>query len=194
MSLSNTTQYAILGLLTIQPMSGYDLGKHLRESLHFFWAESNGQIYPTLKKLVADGWITPSATRQSGKRVRQRYTLTPVGRDQLSEWLAAPPQIQSPRNELILKLFLGRSAPNGALIRHVAACKQRHEASLDVFMRLRECITKENTRSPDLEYWLLCLQHGIRLQQAEVDWCVEALATLATVPKRIGKQPAAGRK
>src|SRR5574340_442963 len=110
MSASNTTQYSILGLLTAQPMSGYDLSKNLRESLNYFWAESNGQIYPNLKKLAADGLIVPVVTHQTGRRAPQKYALAPAGRKRLKEWLAKPPQFQPPRNELLLKLFLGRSA------------------------------------------------------------------------------------
>ena len=51
----NKTQYAILGALSIQTMSGYDIKKWLLEVTGSFWAESPGQIYPTLSKLLADG-------------------------------------------------------------------------------------------------------------------------------------------
>jgi PadR family transcriptional regulator, regulatory protein AphA len=184
MSSTNTTRYAILGLLTIQPMSGYDLRKHLGESLNFFWAESNGQIYPTLKKLMADEWIIPIETQQCGRRTRQQYALTPVGRNQLKKWLAKPPHIQPPRNELILKLFLGRSAQNGALLQHVNAFKRRHEEVLGLLLNFRKTIPTDNARSPDLDYWMLCLEHGIRLRQAEVKWCSVTLAELGSSSQR----------
>ena len=45
----------LLGLLTIEPMSGYDLGQTIRASVGHFWNESYGQIYPNLKKLAAAG-------------------------------------------------------------------------------------------------------------------------------------------
>ena len=184
MSKPNTTRYAILGLLTIQAMSGYDLRKHLAGSLNFFWAESNGQIYPTLKRLVTDGWIIPIETQQRGGRTRQQYSLTLIGRNQLKKWLATPPQTQPPRNELILKLFLGRSAPGGALVLHVKACKRRHEEALHAFLNFRKTIPKANARSPDLDYWMLCLEHGIKLRQAEVEWCNATLAALNSKSQR----------
>lgn len=194
MSASNTTQYAILGLLTIEPMSGYDLDKNLRESLNYFWAESNGQIYPTLKGLVADGLIVPVATRPAGRRARQRYAVTPAGRKRLKEWLSKPPQLQPPRNELLLKLFLGRSAPKRAIAEHVARSKKQHEEIQNMFKGLRASLQKEHARSPDLKYWTLCLDHGIRLRQAHIDWCNATLKELATTPEKDrGRRNISGR-
>ena len=69
----------------MEPMSGYDLGKNLRESLGYFWAESNGQIYPTLKRLATDVLILPVPTHPAGRRVRQKYALTPAGRKRLRD-------------------------------------------------------------------------------------------------------------
>jgi PadR family transcriptional regulator, regulatory protein AphA len=183
MSGSNTTQYALLGLLTIEPMSGYDLGKNLRESLNYFWAESNGQIYPTLKKLAAEGLIVAVATQAAGRRARHKYALTPAGRKRLKEWLAKPPQLQPPRNELLLKLFLGRSAPKGAIAEHVARFKRQYEEIQNMFEGLRASLQTEHAESPDLKYWMLCLEHGIRLRQAQIDWCNLALRELATTPQ-----------
>jgi PadR family transcriptional regulator AphA len=34
---SSSTSEALLGLLTIEPMSGYDLGLVIRESIGHFW-------------------------------------------------------------------------------------------------------------------------------------------------------------
>lgn len=183
MSESNTTQYAILGLLTAQPMSGYDLSKNLKESLNYFWAESNGQIYPTLKRLVADGLIVPVASQPAGRRGRQKYALMASGRKRLREWLAKPPQSQPPRNELLLKLFLGRSAPRGAIAEHVARFKRQHEEIQKMFKALGASLQTEHARSPDLKYWMLCLEHGIRLRQAQIDWCSSALQALAIAPQ-----------
>jgi len=36
----------LLGVLAIEPMSGYDLGLTIRQSVGHFWNESYGQIYP----------------------------------------------------------------------------------------------------------------------------------------------------
>ena len=45
------SRYAVLGALTIAPMSGYDLRAFFDQSVRFFWNESYGQIYPELRRL-----------------------------------------------------------------------------------------------------------------------------------------------
>ena len=54
----NKTQYAILGFLSFEPMSGYDIQKLAKESIGYFWQEGYGQIYPVLKKLLAHGLVS----------------------------------------------------------------------------------------------------------------------------------------
>ena len=66
----------LLGLLTIEPMSGYDLGQAIRTSVGFFWNESYGQIYPNLKKLAAEGFVTAKTERQKGKPDKRIYSIT----------------------------------------------------------------------------------------------------------------------
>ena len=54
------TSYVILGILAIHPhQSGYEIRKTIQQSVGFFWSESFGQIYPTLKRLNAEKLIVP---------------------------------------------------------------------------------------------------------------------------------------
>ena len=43
------TPNALLGLLSLRPMSGYDIRQVISESIGYFWSESYGQIYPGLE-------------------------------------------------------------------------------------------------------------------------------------------------
>src|ERR1700677_3910428 len=104
---SSSGREILLGILTIESMSGYDLGQTIRGSVGRFWNESYGQIYPNLKKLAADGLVSSKTERQKGKPDRHIYSITKKGRGRLTKWLAIPPQPEIPRNELLLKLFFG---------------------------------------------------------------------------------------
>lgn len=55
----NRSRYAILGALTIRPMSGYDIRQFFAKSVSHFWDESYGQIYPILKGLHSEGLVSP---------------------------------------------------------------------------------------------------------------------------------------
>ncbi|PCK18754.1 hypothetical protein CEY02_18370 [Bacillus pumilus] len=51
----NDTTYAILGFLTADSKSGYEVKQLIDKSLHHFWKISYGQIYPALKFIVEEG-------------------------------------------------------------------------------------------------------------------------------------------
>ena len=46
------TRFAVLGILSYGPMSGYDIKKFYEQNVAGFWSESYGQIYPILKRLA----------------------------------------------------------------------------------------------------------------------------------------------
>src|SRR5205814_8702274 len=103
----SSSNYALLGLLAIEPMSGYDIRKFVRQVLSNFWNESYGRIYPALAELTRQGLATRRHQRRNGKPDRQVYRITGRGRAELQAWLRLPPQPLQIRNEATLKLFLG---------------------------------------------------------------------------------------
>src|SRR5579864_9281611 len=108
---SSSSIEVLLGLLAIEAMSGYDLGLTIRGSVGHFWNESYGQIYPNLKKLARDGFVSCKPEQHKGKPDRRIYSITEKGRERLTKWLAVPPQPEIPRNEMLLKLFFGELIP-----------------------------------------------------------------------------------
>ena len=61
------TPNALLGLLSLGPMSGYDIRQLIPRSIGHFWSESYGQIYPGLKRLSAAGFVEKKTERQKRK-------------------------------------------------------------------------------------------------------------------------------
>jgi PadR family transcriptional regulator, regulatory protein AphA len=173
-----STSFALLGLLSIEPMSGYDMRRHLKDSMSYFWSESYGQIYPALKRLTAEGLIQPMAVKATGKRERQVYRIAPKGRANLKQWLGLLPRTLQPRDEFLLKLFLGSSAPEGAIANHIRVHKAEQEKSLATYQIIRDFVRRERSSYPDQKYWLLLLSRAMALRQTEIGWCDEALALL----------------
>lgn len=68
-------EYALLGLLCRQPMTGYDIKKAIDKSLRLFWSGSYGSIYPTLGALVEKGLIRASDV-STNDRAKLYYCLT----------------------------------------------------------------------------------------------------------------------
>ena len=82
------TPNALLGLLSLEPMSGYDIRQMISRSIGYFWSESYGQIYPGLKRLAADGLVEKKTERRKGSPDRHVYSLTAAGRKQLEAELS----------------------------------------------------------------------------------------------------------
>jgi DNA-binding PadR family transcriptional regulator len=168
----------LLGLLAIEPMSGYDLGVSIRASVGQFWNESYGQIYPNLKKLAADGCVTSKTERQKGKPDRRIYSITKKGHDRLANWLAVPPQPEIPRNELLLKLFFGDMVAAEVLIGYVERTLESERAALREFIRIEAEEIAPNQHYPGAPYWRMAARFGQLELQAHVRWAEETLAAL----------------
>ena len=100
--------WAILGLLAMEPRSGYDLKRSIDRTIRHFWAASYGQIYPELKRLEEAGWI---AVRDGGSRARRVYRATPAGRAALVDWLHGEETRIELRDESLLRLFFADTLP-----------------------------------------------------------------------------------
>ncbi|MEZ5212132.1 MULTISPECIES: PadR family transcriptional regulator [unclassified Gordonia (in: high G+C Gram-positive bacteria)] len=85
-------ELAILGLLLESPMHGYELRKRLTGLLGAFRAFSYGSLYPTLRRMQADGLIveddTPGPSGTKVRRGRRVYRLTPLGETRFAELVA----------------------------------------------------------------------------------------------------------
>ena len=74
---------------------------------------------------------------------RRIYSITKKGRAQLVKWLSVPPQPESPRNEMLLKLFFGSQVPTHILIENVKRMVVEHRAMLEKYTEME----KEKKRS-----------------------------------------------
>jgi DNA-binding PadR family transcriptional regulator len=179
---NNRTAYVLLGGLSIQSnLSGYELHKAIEENFGSFWGESYGQIYPTLKRLVAEGLIEVCKPATASRKRRQEYALTDAGRACLREWLALPFQNDPPRNEFMLKLFFGREAAPGVSIAHVRELNERNRRMLATLEGIEKMANQHQSRNPNKPYWMLTLGLGIALTRAALEWGESALDQLSAM-------------
>jgi PadR family transcriptional regulator AphA len=179
-----STPNALLGLLSLGPMSGYDIRQLIPRSIGYFWNESYGQIYPGLKRLAAAGLVEKKAIRKRGGPDRHLYSLTAAGQEQLREWLKLPVADEVPRNELLLKLFFGAHVSPGVSRGHVMAHLDTHEKALKAYGALEKTLRRDEANDPQLPYWLMALNMGRHRTRAIVKWCRETLKELEEIEGR----------
>lgn len=115
----NTTSFAMLGMLAIRRSSTYELAKHVERSLRPLWPRARSNLFKEPKKLVAHGLATASE-EMVGRRPRTVYTITPVGRRALRQWLAEPGEGPALEFEQLLKVFFADHGTRRDALRAVA--------------------------------------------------------------------------
>ncbi len=178
------TPNALLGLLSLRPMSGYDIRQLIQRSIGHFWSESYGQIYPGLKRLAAAGLVAKKTERKKGSPDRHVYSLTAEGREQLRRWLKLPVAEEVARNELLLKLFFGAEVSPGVSREHVQTYLELHQRKLQVYGEIAKSLRKEKANDPQLPFCLMTLNLGRHHSAAMVKWCKETLAELDRIERR----------
>jgi DNA-binding PadR family transcriptional regulator len=154
-------EYVILGTLSLRPLTGYEIKRIVDGSTRYFWAASYGQIYPELRRLEEAGLVASEADPQGGRK-RNRYRLTPAGRERLHEWLRSPSASHEHRDEGMLKLFFARDLDAEGQVEVVRAMRADREA---VVAQLREIERMGVAR----ETGKLVLELGLRLHETTVE-------------------------
>jgi PadR family transcriptional regulator AphA len=173
------TAFVVLGVLAIHDnQSGYEIRKTIEQSVGFFCGESYGQLYPTLKRLVADQLVIAEGA-DTGSRTRRSYSITPTGREALKNWLAVPFRDDPPRDEFLLKLFFGQQTAPGISVGHIEAFQRKNRRLLNTMLELESLARAHNAHLPGFQYWMLTLSYGVGQLRAALAWSETALATLA---------------
>jgi DNA-binding PadR family transcriptional regulator len=172
------TKLAVLGLLTLGPMSGYALKKKSESSLAHFWHESYGNLYPRLAELQAEGLVTARTERRERAPDAIVYRITPRGRRELAEWLTEPAAPERTRSELLLKIFFGAQVPAESSIEQLLAYQAQQEAVRDTYAASEVRLRGELATVPDAAFHLMTLRRGQLLTEARLRWCDETIETL----------------
>jgi DNA-binding PadR family transcriptional regulator len=175
MGRSNQTEAAVLGALSVEPMTGYAIREAIRDVLGHFWSESFGQIYPTLARLEREGHVRRRGSPRPGSSV---FAITASGRARLRALLSEPAQHVPPRNGLLLRLFFGRQLGPAACRALVLEARSDAERQLAEYGAIRRELERETDHAEDRTYWGLTVSAGEHGARATIGWADEALAVL----------------
>jgi DNA-binding PadR family transcriptional regulator len=98
-------KYVVLGYLSWQPMTGYDVKKLIADSEILPWTANNNQIYRALVSLHQDEWVTKTIEEQVGSPNRHVYTITEAGLNALKAWVESEPEPPLTKNPFLNQLM-----------------------------------------------------------------------------------------
>jgi len=174
MTLKQQTDVAVLGALSVEPMTGYALRKAIRDVLGHFWSESFGQIYPALAQLRADGLVERTHEDADSK---SKFTITPRGLAHLRTRLAEPAQSARQRNGTLLRLFFGRQLGVEGCRRLLEDARSQAVQQLEQFDAIRREIEAEQP-SADHPFFLLTVSAGEHAARSTAMWVEESMRAL----------------
>jgi PadR family transcriptional regulator AphA len=158
-------RYFILGLLTRQPMSGYDVKRFLR---HLDWlidSPSFGSVYPALHTLLKDKLVTVEVIPNRDRPARKVYTITEAGRQVLQEWLDQPLEPDVSLKAFLMRLMLATNLPYA----EVVECLQQRRSQVATHRAsLKQVIGTEDEKLGLGQR--LAFDYGLAAAQAELAW------------------------
>ncbi len=169
------SKFVVLGMLARAPQTGYTIKKWIELEYSHFWQESFGQIYPTLKKLVAEGLAIRFVDTETGNgRGQIVYNITDAGRKELADWLCEAPEVEKLRYEILLKVSFGENTEPGVLLGHLDNFAKKNEALIKDMNGYIQHFDELKAQGTDCTYSQLTALCGVYIYSALRDWAVEA--------------------
>lgn len=185
MAKKSKTKYVILGMLSHESLSGYDIKKRVERYFGHFWNESFGQIYPALKELFENGYIVKNNLENDENSTKSLYCITEEGKEYLNQWLKLPVEDEKIRYEILLKLFFSGDAPIEDIKRHLYDFRARQEFKLHKINQFEKSLrinmnTDSEKINKDHFCYLMTVLCGKYTYEANINWCNSVLDEIET--------------
>jgi DNA-binding PadR family transcriptional regulator len=158
-------RFLILGLLTQQPMSGYDIKRFLKGLSWLIGSPSGGSLYPVLRALRQDDLVTVEIIPGLDRPPKKIYSITEAGRQALGDWTEQPAAANTPLKAFAMRLLLADSHSRARLNAHL----QRRRAQVAT----HHATLIAGLEAPSARLNLgqqLALDYGLALATAELAW------------------------
>ena len=166
--------HALLGLLAIEPRSGYVLTKAFgNEGIgRYAWSAGHTSVYPELIRLAEQGLVEVTGEGARGSRT---YGITDTGRDELREWLVTPPiRVPKVRNEQLLRMFLLSALEPDDAIGVLRRVIEHFDGEAEELRRMRAEFGDAVLTGP-AGWGQIAAEYGVRADAAARGWAVWAI-------------------
>ncbi len=181
--------HAVLGLLNMMPMSGYDLKKFFDDSINYFWSAQISQIYRELKSLEEKGYVTSQEEPGTTGPNKKIYSVTESGIEHLKEWLAHVPEKidEDNRNAFLLRVMLLSNLGAEELHFQIQKRLKKYKKDLKDLHSVEEKLQhylQLTGKEELLPYWKITLSRGMHDVKSHIEWAEESLTELKKILKK----------
>lgn len=168
-------EFTLLGLLNRKPRTGYDLSKIVSRTTSFYWTATQTQVYQSLKKMAAQGWITSETIWQSSKPSKLVYHINPEGKDAFMKWLRNPPESPTLKEPILVQMYFLDLLDSEEIAVKIKSIQVMHEQRLREFQEYQEGIVALDKSPRENLARSLPLLAGILFEETWIKWCEQAL-------------------
>ncbi len=174
-------KYVLLGALSYQPLTGYQIKQFIDSSARHFWYAQMSQIYRTLEALERDGLVTSEVEAREDGPDRRIYQITSVGRADLVDWLAQPmTEIEPTKDSLLVRLFFSAQLSKDVVLTQLRVQRALHERQLELYRseiarQIEDSVARRPELKRDAMLWDLARRQGEILEEAYIRWLDEAI-------------------
>lgn len=170
-----STSYAVLGILSIHPMSGYELAAAAERSIANFWPVSRSQIYSELARLETLGMIAGTDVAQERVPDKRVFEITDAGQEAFTAWVAEPGYEPSRmRLGFCLKTFFGHHMPRETMIANLEQFKKESAERAVYLARVDELLKT----LPEAAFTRATADLGRRIAATAAEWAGDLLSDL----------------
>jgi len=158
---------ALLGLLEQRPRHGYELHAAFEAVVggEEIWDIKPAQVYTTLSRLKESGLVAEQSLEQDGGPEKRIYKITAEGRQELSDWFAAPVTGGHQRDEFFVKLMISLAAQG------VDPCKIIYTQRASLYKELHDLTIQRGASDPASELaHIMMLDRAIMHLEADLRW------------------------
>lgn len=164
---NNISKYIILGLLSHEPCSGYDIKKKVDHSIGYIWDINYGQIYPTLRKLEEEKLAIKKIETSDRGPTRKIYSITESGRKELQKWLFKP---EEKEYEIFLKIFFGAQLSPEENIQKLKEFNKKRTQEIKKLEQSKKNLSSILYENNDHLYYLLTTLFGLYDYKIQLKW------------------------
>lgn len=163
--------HAILGLLTVMPMTGYDLKTQAFDNtIAHFWQADQAQIYRTLAAMAEQGWVECTLEVQRDRPNRKVYHITEAGRAELLRWLHTEQPLPVYREPFLVQMFFAGELDRATVLEHITRQRAGHQARLSHYQSIQVPAHDDPELARKRVFWKMTLEMGMAMERAYIDW------------------------
>lgn len=182
-------RYALLALLRVGPLSGYELQKQFSLSVGHVWHAPDSQIYPELRKMEAENLVEGEEQPRGQRGTRRVYHVTAAGDQAFLTWMQTPLEYARVRDPAHLRAaYLEATTPDAArqfFRAHIGQWERELEQWEGELLRIAEvsnpmlvrrlAVTEPEDRERTIAYKRFTYEGLVERARVEIAWAQRGL-------------------